>query len=272
MVEWWKETIAVTKRLASSKVYIYQNLSTAFFLFGIMGFAQFIPKYMEYHFRIRASTSGASGGIPKTFASVGKNFVYHFNSVKTLNILFYAVGLLVSGWVMSRWRFKARTLAGWCVFSDVLAIVAICSMSLFACPQSHFPNIDESRSGMVFSDCNANCGCEGIPYNPVCSNEDGLTNYFSPCHAGCQSFEIDENNNTIFKDCKCLNGADLPPPSLVPLDSYVFQNGTASTGVCPVSCMDMFYALIGFMFVFSIVGSTTRIPNFLLSMRSIPIR
>ena len=75
MVEWWKETIAVTKRLASSKVYIYQNLSTAFFLFGIMGFAQFIPKYMEYHFRIRASASGASGGIPKTFASVGKNFV-----------------------------------------------------------------------------------------------------------------------------------------------------------------------------------------------------
>ena len=74
MIEWWKETIAVVKRLASSKVYIYQNLSTAFFLFGIMGFAQFIPKYMEYHFRINASTSGASGGIPKTFASVGENY------------------------------------------------------------------------------------------------------------------------------------------------------------------------------------------------------
>ena len=43
-------------------------------------------------------------------------------------------------------RFKARTLAGWCLFADVLSIIGICSLSLFACPISHFPNVDADHS------------------------------------------------------------------------------------------------------------------------------
>ena len=50
-----------------------------------MGFATFMPKFIEYHYRKRASTSGYSGGISKTVSSV--------------------IGLLVSGWIMGRWRF-----------------------------------------------------------------------------------------------------------------------------------------------------------------------
>lgn len=120
--EWWREFKEVATRLFSSKVYILQNISGAFFLFAIMGFALFIPKFIEFHYRQRASTSGASGGVAKTVSSV--------------------VGLLVSGWIMSRWRFKARALAGWCVGADVLAIIGVACISLFACPPSHFPNVD----------------------------------------------------------------------------------------------------------------------------------
>ena len=98
-----------------------------FFLKGIMGFATFMPKFIEYHYRKRASTSGYSGGISKTVSSV--------------------IGLLVSGWIMGRWRFKARTLAKWCVFADILAIIGVCSISIFSCPPSHFPNVEtDSRS------------------------------------------------------------------------------------------------------------------------------
>ena len=35
--------------------------------------------------------------------------------------------------------------------------------------------------------CNADCGCRDMPYDPVCGANSVL--YFSPCHAGCSSFE-----------------------------------------------------------------------------------
>ncbi len=124
--EWLAEFKQVAKRLSSSKVYILNNISGAAFLLGIMGFALFIPKYFEFHFRQKASTSGASGGIPKTLASV--------------------VGMLVSGWIMGRWRFRARVLAGWCLFADICAIIGMCCISLFACPPSYFPNVHADGS------------------------------------------------------------------------------------------------------------------------------
>ena len=80
--EWLEESKGVAKRLGSSKVYILNNISGACFLFGIMGFALFAPKFIEFHYRQKASTSGASGGIPKTLASV--------------------IGMLVSGWIIGK--------------------------------------------------------------------------------------------------------------------------------------------------------------------------
>lgn len=55
-------------------------------------------------------------------------------------------------------------------------------------------------NGSIIS-CNTNCHCDGISYSPVC---DRLTNttYFSPCHAGCRSY--DEKKN-VYRDCTCSN-------------------------------------------------------------------
>merc|ERR1711953_1028580 len=161
-----------------------------------------------------------------------------------------------------------------CVFADVCAIVGICCFSLFACPPTYFPSITaSSENSIVMTECNQGCGCEGIPYNPVCSQEDGYTNYFSPCHAGCESYE--ELNGTIIKytNCKCLqNSPSLPPPNIGSIANFTVQSGTVSIGTCPVDCSTQFYAMIGFLTVFAIIGSTTRIPNMLLSLRSIEMR
>lgn len=55
-------------------------------------------------------------------------------------------------------------------------------------------------NGSIIS-CNTNCHCDGISYSPVC---DRLTNttYFSPCHAGCRSYDEKEN---VYRDCTCSN-------------------------------------------------------------------
>ena len=55
------ETLDCAKRLLKNKVYVFNSLSTIFFLFGFIGFGTFVPKYFEYHFRRSASSSGSSG-------------------------------------------------------------------------------------------------------------------------------------------------------------------------------------------------------------------
>ena len=122
--DWLNDYKEVAKRLLSSKVYVLNNISGAAFLFGIIGMFLFFPKYIEFHFRQKASVSGSAGGVPKTVSSV--------------------VGMLVSGWIIGKYRFRGRALSGWCVFADVCAIVGICCFSLFACPPTYFPSITAS--------------------------------------------------------------------------------------------------------------------------------
>ena len=42
-------------------------------------------------------------------------------------------------------------------------------------------------------DCNADCQCDYVKYNPVCSTDSQQKFFVSACHAGCAQFEfVDE--------------------------------------------------------------------------------
>ena len=94
-----------------------------------------------------ASSSGASGGIPKTLVSV--------------------IGMLVSGWIMQKWKPRARLLAGWCVIADALAILGVCCISLFSCPQSYFPSVSQDGSRYLL---NFNQLCDKFKFQNTVSN------------------------------------------------------------------------------------------------------
>lgn len=55
-------------------------------------------------------------------------------------------------------------------------------------------------NGSVIS-CNTNCHCDGVSYSPVCDRLTNIT-YFSPCHAGCRSYDEKQN---VYRDCTCSN-------------------------------------------------------------------
>lgn len=46
----------------------------------------------------------------------------------------------------------------------------------------------------------------------------------------------------------------------------------AVDGYCPVDCQVQFYSLLGFMFIAGLIGSTTRLPNTIISLRTIDKR
>lgn len=73
--EWLRELLTVTRRLLTNRVWMFNLGSTVFFLFGLIGFFTFLPKYFEFHFRQTASNVGAAGGLTKAGAAVLGIFV-----------------------------------------------------------------------------------------------------------------------------------------------------------------------------------------------------
>ena len=51
-------------------------------------------------------------------------------------------------------------------------------------------NVGQNLTGT----CNADCMCDDLRYDPVCSHE--LVRYYSPCHAGCSWNNVTDGNDT----------------------------------------------------------------------------
>ena len=54
-------------------------------------------------------------------------------------------------------------------------------------------------------ECNSNCGCQSVKYDPVCYEPLGLT-YYSACHAGCTASFI-HNDIKVQAQAKLTNRA-----------------------------------------------------------------
>lgn len=113
--------------------------------------------------------------------------------------------------------------------------------------------IEYYRKGLDAS-CNVNCGCSKRVLQPVCSS-DKVTNYFSPCFAGCSSSFLDPSNNlTTFGGCSC--------------DAFGTQ---VTQGYCPVEC-NTFTPYLTFLTVAKFISSTSRTGNYLVRFRSVEER
>ena len=84
--EFVNETSAMGKRLIRNKIYVLHIFATMFILMAVIGFATFLPKYFEYMFRQRASSSIAGPAV-KSIAAV--------------------CGLLLAGAIVTKWQPRA---------------------------------------------------------------------------------------------------------------------------------------------------------------------
>ena len=85
--KFWKENIDMVVRLFRNKIYVLHVLGTMFTLNAVVGFVTFLPKYFEYMFRRRASTT-----------VVGP----------ALNSIVSVVSLLSTGAIVTKWKLSAR--------------------------------------------------------------------------------------------------------------------------------------------------------------------
>ncbi|XP_023302200.2 solute carrier organic anion transporter family member 74D [Lucilia cuprina] len=277
----FKDMMITFKRLTTNKTLMYNNFSSVFYFFGYTPYWIFTPKYIEIQYRQSASTSSMVTG--------------------TVALAFSAVGVLLSGFIISKYKPRARYMAAWNVVVGFLTVAGIMTYAFIGCPgneQSVVVNIHD-KSISSAPTCNSECGCDYVRYSPVCG-ENNMT-YISPCHAGCKKQHITNTGAKYFYDCSCIpsvnttlsgspafqrltsmdltetdfNMSDSTTPAMITsLSSYpdvLFgSGGQAMSGACSVNCFTQFVTFLAVMCLLKFIGATGRASNFLVSVRCVP--
>lgn len=163
-------------RLLKNKLLVFNNIASIFYILGSSGYITFMGRMMEVQF----NTSSHGGSI----------------ITGPITILGMTIGLLTSGYVITKYRPPPKYLFFWNAVLGVMAMSTQIFYTQIGCDGGN----SLLMNGSIIS-CNSNCNCDGISYSPVCDRSTNTT-YFSPCHAGCKTYDEKEN---IFRDCTCSN-------------------------------------------------------------------
>lgn len=106
-------------------------------------------------------------------------------------------GFLISGFVITKYRPSPRKLFGWNVIIGFGYMLGQVSYIFLSCDNNYINNFSGTLN--LTAQCNANCSCTGVAYSPVCY-EPTSTTFFSPCHAGCNTWNDKEK---FYDNCAC---------------------------------------------------------------------
>jgi hypothetical protein len=288
MKEWWMELWSVVKRLGTNPIFMLNLFSAVFVVLANVGFYTFMPKYFEFAFRQKASTAAVAGGAANCLAS--------------------ALGLILAGYVIKRWKPSARWLSAWMIATTVMGVIGSLSLILIGCPSLDIHGMTslDGKSMDAHSlhnrtiSCNAGCKCSKQRFSPICS-ADGATTFFSPCHAGCSSIKDTNsdvgtnstlnNNLKMYRQCSCVKNSMKKIENLArtqqlwwhseeesqqisstsrsfPNEEDVLSN-TAVEGYCPSNCQQQFFLLVIAGVILGSMASTGLLPSTLINMRAI---
>uniref|UniRef100_A0A182WBM8 Kazal-like domain-containing protein n=1 Tax=Anopheles minimus TaxID=112268 RepID=A0A182WBM8_9DIPT len=256
----FKDMLKTFKRLLRNKILMLNNIASVFYFFGYMPYWIFTPKYIETQYKQSASTSSLVTG--------------------TVALCFSAIGVLLSGLVISKFKPRARYMAAWNVIVGVLSVMGMIAYAFLGCTASEDSVIVNIPSQTDLTPtCNSACQCDYVKYSPICG-EDGNT-YISACHAGCRR-QNQYGDLKIYGECACITSvANYTSPLYKQLlsdgnrtsstrDENAFAlGGSAIAGPCPLDCHREFVTFLVVMCFLKFSGATGRASNFLVSVRCV---
>lgn len=221
------------KSLIRNKVNLCNNLAGVCYLFSVIGYWTYMPKYLETIFMQTASNASIISGV--------------------VGILFQSTGMMLSGILISKFQPSARKLAFWNVVVAFTSVAVMASFTQLGCNVGNIAFGNQNPSDGTWNlttECNADCNCKTSKILPVCYKETN-TVYYSACHAGCTLYE----NNTL-SNCKCVGAGDA----------------TLTLGNCSEGCTGIFILFLSISALIKFFDATGRIGNMLISYRCVELK
>uniref|UniRef100_A0A1B6C2D4 Solute carrier organic anion transporter family member n=1 Tax=Clastoptera arizonana TaxID=38151 RepID=A0A1B6C2D4_9HEMI len=238
-----KEFPAALKRLLKNKLLISNILSSVFYILGGSAYITYLAKYMEVQFHQTAA---------------GASFV-----IGPAAIIAMTTGFLLSGVLISKFKFKPKYLLPWNVVVGFVFVFGEISFIYLSCEDSALMGYDKANNHFdLINDCNRGCHCNIAKYNPVCWEEEQL-NFYTACHAGCYQSEL-KDKLVVYSNCTCL-----PDISNSGIDNLVKQNVILKTGNCQSDCYRTFITFMLITMFMHFLGSSGRIGNVLVNYRAV---
>ncbi|TMW53195.1 hypothetical protein DOY81_001738 [Sarcophaga bullata] len=197
-------------RLLRNKLLIYNIISGVFYILGAAGYMTFLTKYMEVQFHKTAQSATIVVG--------------------PVSIIGMVIGLIGSGLIISKKKPSPSKVLMWNVIVGLVYILGQISYMFMYCKDT--VSIDQVDGKLnLTATCNVNCGCEDVPYSPIC-HEATETTFFSPCHAGCQAWNAQLK---YYSNCSCLLHTDTDQitsttDQILPTAASIFSTLTTQGG------------------------------------------
>ncbi|THD27393.1 Solute carrier organic anion transporter family member [Fasciola hepatica] len=247
----WSKFSSALRSIVRNKIYLVVCMCICSEMFMIIGFASFLPKYLEMEYHIsKSATSAIAGG---------------------LIVPSGALGILIGGLILHRFRFHRRAAIQFVLFVNLIILGCITSFFFLGCHNPPiagvtrgYPN-QENRTvwpsiDLTVSQCNQNCRCDRNAWFPVCHSPSGIS-FISPCFAGCtkRSTGLDPFERAFFEDCSCL-------PMLTGNNTHEW--GRVVHDQCPLQCNTIVLFVIVLTTCLFLTGVIQN-PLLMVTMRSV---
>nr|CAD7439025.1 unnamed protein product [Timema bartmani] len=167
--------IVSLKRLLRNQMLMYNIWSATFFIIVGSGHMAFSMKYTETQYHMSASGASMLSGGTRVLAMV--------------------FGFMLSGYLMGKYKPRPRIILGWNVFLGVLYVGGSIFHIFLKCDDNGLYGLDMDGGKLdIYNDCNMNCACEAVKYQPVCYVEKDMT-FYSPCQLGCKTKFLSPNGS-----------------------------------------------------------------------------
>uniref|UniRef100_A0A673ZCQ5 Solute carrier organic anion transporter family member n=1 Tax=Salmo trutta TaxID=8032 RepID=A0A673ZCQ5_SALTR len=198
---------------------------------------------------------------PVTMAAMAKG---------SMNLPAVAVGVIVGGLVMKRFKLSVLGAARLSIISSFLSFCFLLIQYFLQCDNSEVAGLTMTYQGAtevsyqqesLLSQCNMGCSCSLKHWDPVCARN-GIT-YASPCLAGCQT-STGIGKEMEFHNCTCMQelkvGLMAPP-----------TNMSAILGQCPrkSDCDRMFKFYMAVSVLGAFVSACGGTSGYIVLLRSI---
>ncbi|XP_017065364.2 solute carrier organic anion transporter family member 1A1 [Drosophila eugracilis] len=110
-----------------------------------------------------------------------------------------AVGMLVSGLIISKAQLSARKITGINIALSIHLVAIFVGLVFVQCDVGAIAGVEGGKLKQPY--CSSQCLCTPTAFMPVCPENSAIT-YFSPCYAGCTK-QTTINSFELFEGCSC---------------------------------------------------------------------